>query len=62
MFALMTFPRARQFGTSLLASAGVAGLVIGIAARSGVGNLLAGLSAVSSQRVRRAPGGFRACA
>jgi small-conductance mechanosensitive channel len=42
-FVLMSFPRARQFGASLLASAGVAGLVVGIAARSVFNNLLAGL-------------------
>ena len=30
-FMLMTFPRARQLGTSILASAGVMGLVVGIA-------------------------------
>jgi len=51
-FVLMTFPRARQFGTSLLASAGVAGLVIGIAARSVVGNLLAGLEIALAQPMR----------
>ena len=31
--ALMTFPRVQQIGTSLLASAGIAGLAIGLAAR-----------------------------
>jgi len=51
-FVLMTFPRARQFGASLLASAGVAGLVIGIAARSVVGNLLAGLEIALAQPLR----------
>ena len=51
-FVLMTFPRARQFGASLLASAGVAGLVVGIAARSVVGNLLAGLEIALAQPLR----------
>jgi|KBSSwiStaDraftv2_1062776.scaffolds.fasta_scaffold128091_2 small-conductance mechanosensitive channel len=51
-FVLMTFPRARQFGASLLASAGVAGLVVGIAARSVVGNLLAGLEIALAQPMR----------
>ncbi len=51
-FVLMTFPRARQFGASLLASAGVAGLVIGLAARSVVGNLLAGLQIALAQPIR----------
>jgi small-conductance mechanosensitive channel len=51
-FVLMTFPRARQFGASLLASAGVAGLVIGIAARSVFGNLVAGLQIALAQPIR----------
>jgi small-conductance mechanosensitive channel len=51
-FILMSFPRARQFGTSLLASAGVAGLVIGLAAKSVVGNLLAGLQIALAQPIR----------
>jgi len=51
-FVLMTFPRARQFGTSLLASAGLSALVIGIAARSVFGNLLAGLQIALSQPIR----------
>ncbi|WP_374565501.1 mechanosensitive ion channel family protein [Ideonella sp.] len=49
---LMTFPRARQFGTSLLASAGVAGLVVGIAAKSVFSNLLAGLQIALAQPLR----------
>jgi len=51
-FALMTFPGARQLGASLLASAGVAGLVAGIAARSVFGNLIAGLQIALSQPFR----------
>lgn len=51
-FILMTFPRARQLGTSLLASAGVAGLVAGIAARSVFSNLLAGLQIALAQPLR----------
>jgi small-conductance mechanosensitive channel len=51
-FMLMTFPRARQLGTSILASAGVAGLVIGIAARSVFSNLLAGLQIALAQPIR----------
>jgi len=49
---LMTFPRARQVGASLLASAGVAGLVVGLAARSVFGNLLAGLQIALAQPIR----------
>ena len=51
-FILMTFPRARQFGTSLLASAGLSALVIGLAAKSVFGNLLAGLQIALSQPLR----------
>ena len=51
-FVLMTFPRARQFGASLLASAGVAGLIVGIAARSVFSNLLAGLQIALAQPMR----------
>ncbi len=51
-FILMTFPRARQFGASLLASAGLSALVLGIAARSVFGNLLAGLQIAISQPIR----------
>lgn len=51
-FVLMTFPRARQVGTSLLASAGVAGLVVGLAARSVFSNLLAGLQIALAQPIR----------
>lgn len=51
-FILMTFPRARQVGASLLASAGIAGLVFGLAARSVFGNLLAGLQIAMAQPIR----------
>ncbi len=51
-FILMTFPRARHLGASLLASAGVAGLVVGIAARTVFGNLLAGLQIALAQPIR----------
>lgn len=51
-FMLMTFPRARQLGTSILASAGVIGLVAGIAARSVFSNLLAGLQIALAQPIR----------
>ena len=49
---LMTFPGARQFGASLLASAGVAGLVIGMAARPVFSNLIAGLQLALAQPIR----------
>jgi len=50
--ALMTFPTVRQFGASLLASAGVAGLVAGIAARPVLGNLIAGVQIALTQPIR----------
>ena len=50
--ALMTLPLLRQIGTSLLASAGVAGLVVGFAAKPVLGNLLAGLQLAISQPIR----------
>jgi small-conductance mechanosensitive channel len=50
--ALMTFPAVRHFGISLLASAGVAGLAIGLAAKSVLGNLLAGLQIALTQPIR----------
>ncbi len=50
--ALMTFPGARQLGASLLASAGVIGLVAGIAARPVFSNLIAGLQLALGQPLR----------
>ncbi|MDM0046463.1 mechanosensitive ion channel [Variovorax dokdonensis] len=50
--ALMTFPGARQVGTSLLASAGVIGLVVGLAAKPFFGNLVAGLQLALAQPIR----------
>lgn len=50
--ALMTFPSARQIGASLLASAGIAGLAVGLAARPVIGNLLAGLQIALTQPIR----------
>ncbi len=50
--ALMTFPGARQLGASLLASAGVVGIIGGIAARPVFSNLIAGLQLALSQPIR----------
>jgi small-conductance mechanosensitive channel len=50
--ALMTFPSVRQIGTSLLASAGLAGLVAGLAARPVLGNVIAGLQLAVTQPIR----------
>lgn len=50
--ALMTLPLLRQIGTSLLASAGVAGLIVGFAAKPVLSNLLAGLQIALTQPIR----------
>lgn len=50
--ALTTFPRIRQFGTSLLASAGIAGLAVGLAARPVLENLIAGIQLALTQPIR----------
>lgn len=50
--ALMTFPRFREIGAGLLASAGLAGLVLGFAAQRSLGNLLAGLQIAVTQPIR----------
>ena len=50
--ALMTFPGARQLGASLLASAGVLGIVAGLAARPVFSNLIAGLQLALAQPLR----------
>ena len=50
--ALMTIPGARQLGASLLASAGVLGIVGGIAARPVFSNLIAGLQLALAQPLR----------
>jgi small-conductance mechanosensitive channel len=50
--ALMTMPLLRQIGTSLLASAGFAGLVVGFAAKPVLGNLLAGMQIALTQPIR----------
>jgi small-conductance mechanosensitive channel len=49
---LMTYSPARQFGASLLASAGVAGLVIGLAARPTLENLIAGVQIALTQPIK----------
>ena len=49
---LMSFPAVRQVGASLLASAGVVGIVAGFAARPVLGNLIAGLQIGLSQPIR----------
>jgi small-conductance mechanosensitive channel len=50
--ALMTIPGIRQIGATLLASAGVIGLVAGFAAKPVFGNLIAGLQLALAQPIR----------
>ncbi len=50
--ALMTFEAVRQYGVSLFASAGIAGLVVGFAARPLLSNLIAGVQMAITQPIR----------
>jgi small-conductance mechanosensitive channel len=52
VIALLTFPEARAAGASLLASAGLVGVIVGIAARSTVSNLIAGLQIAFAEPIR----------
>ncbi|MEU8676674.1 mechanosensitive ion channel domain-containing protein [Streptomyces sp. NPDC048560] len=49
---LLTFPAMQTVGTSMLASAGVLGIVAGVAAQSTLGNLFAGLQIAFGDMVR----------
>jgi small-conductance mechanosensitive channel len=49
---LMTFPAIRTLGTSLLASAGLAGLVLGMAMRPTLASLVAGIQIALTQPIR----------
>lgn len=50
--ALMTFDSVSKVGTSLLASAGIGGIIIGFAARPVLSNLLAGMQIALTQPLR----------
>lgn len=50
--ALMTIPAVREYGVSLFASAGAAGVVVGLAARPLLGNLIAGIQIAVTQPIR----------
>lgn len=50
--ALMTFDAVERFGASLLASAGIAGIVVGFAARPVLGNIIAGVQIALTQPIR----------
>ncbi len=49
---LMTFEKVRQLGTTILASAGIIGIVVGIAAQKTIGTFIAGLQIAISQPIR----------
>lgn len=49
---LMVFESVRQFGTSILASAGVAGIIVGFAAQRSIATLLAGFQIAVTQPIR----------
>ncbi len=49
---LMTFEKIRQFGTSLLASAGIVGIILGFAAQKSIATLFAGLQIAITQPFR----------
>lgn len=49
---LMTFDKVRQLGTSILASAGVIGLIMGFAAQRIFANMLAGIQLAITQPIR----------
>jgi small-conductance mechanosensitive channel len=53
---LMTIPAVRQYGVSLFASAGVAGLAVGLAARPLLSNLIAGVQLAITQPIRLGDG------
>ncbi|RSN10487.1 mechanosensitive ion channel protein MscS [Nonomuraea sp. WAC 01424] len=49
---LFSFPQVRALGAGLLASAGIAGAVLGVAAQPTIGNMLAGLQLAFSDALR----------
>lgn len=51
-FILMIIPGAKHIGVSILASAGIAGIVIGFAAQKALGNLIAGIQIAIAQPIR----------
>jgi small-conductance mechanosensitive channel len=49
---LMVFDSVRQFGASILASAGIAGIIVGLAAQRSIATLLAGFQIAVTQPIR----------
>ena len=50
--ALMLFDKVRQMGVNILASAGVAGIIVGFAAQKSIANILAGIQIAITQPIR----------
>ena len=50
--ALLTFDAVREIGATLLASAGVAGIIVGLAAQRTLGHMLSGLQVAFTQPIR----------
>ncbi|MFH2137333.1 MAG: mechanosensitive ion channel domain-containing protein [Candidatus Omnitrophota bacterium] len=51
-FVLMSFSEVRHIGVSILASAGIIGIVVGFAAQKTLGNLIAGIQIAIAQPIR----------
>lgn len=49
---LMSFEKVRQLGTAILASAGIIGIVVGLAAQKTIGTMIAGLQIAFTQPIR----------
>jgi small-conductance mechanosensitive channel len=49
---LMTFGKVRQIGTSIFASAGIIGIILGFAAQKTLGNIIAGIQIALAQPIR----------
>jgi len=49
---LMTFDKVRQIGVSILASAGIAGIIVGFAAQRSIATLIAGIQIAITQPIR----------
>jgi small-conductance mechanosensitive channel len=49
---LMSFDKVRSLGASILASAGIAGIILGLAAQRSIGNLIAGIQIAITEPIR----------